>query len=163
MAPFESRKQVGGFTLLEILVVVAILAILTGFAILRLRAGGVDEVLDTEIRRLAALTEAGCEQAIIQARTLGVHFTPEGYDFRMAGDGQWMTMHDRRFRAREFPDVVSVTLDVEGHRVSLTRESETPQVICTSAGELTNFELSMAAGRDSRQLTGLGYGDFRIE
>lgn len=163
MGTAESKRKASGFTLLEILVVVAIVAILTGFAVLRLRATGADEGLDTELRRLAALTDAACEQAILQARTLGLRFTSEGYDFQMAADGGWTPLGDRRFRAREFPDPAGMTLDVEGHRVSLAREPGAPQIVCTGTGELTAFEFTMTAGGASRRLTAPGHGDLRIE
>lgn len=152
-----------GFTLLEILVVVAIVAILTGFAVLRLRGAGVGDVLDTETRRLAALTGAACEQAILQARPLGLRISAAGYDFRVAGDDAWAPVIDRRFRAREFPDAVDVTLEIEGYRVALRRETEVPQVICTAAGELTTFALSMEAGGVARRVSGYTDGEVRVE
>lgn len=69
-----------GFTLLELMVVVAIIALASVGVGLALRDGGAN-ALDREAQRLAALLEAGRAQSRASGRPLAWTPTPEGFRF----------------------------------------------------------------------------------
>ena len=146
MSRFGTRSA--GFTLLEILVVVVILAVMTGVAVITLRGSSPEERLDTDADRLAALIEAGCEQALLEARPLGLRLTPGGYDFWWPGTGGgWTPAGDDMLRPRTLTGDWTMRLEMEGRPVELAdSRDDPPQIVCSPTGEFTPFELRLAAG-----------------
>ena len=70
-----------GFTLIEILVVIVIVATIVSMALLSIGVAGEDEELDTERKRLAALIETVQDEALLQGREFGIEFTTSAYRF----------------------------------------------------------------------------------
>src|SRR5580658_1401436 len=70
-----------GFTLIEILVVVAIIAIISVGVLLSVNLTGRDRDLETESNRLYTLFNYAREQAELQTREYGVRFDDDGYEF----------------------------------------------------------------------------------
>jgi general secretion pathway protein H len=107
----------GGFTLIEILVVVVIIGIVTVGAMLSLSFAGPDRELHTEGDRLADLMNYAQEQGELQTRELGLYCTDHSYRF-LAFDARrnlWVPIDDdEALRARTLPDAVKLQLDVEG-------------------------------------------------
>jgi general secretion pathway protein H len=83
-----------GFTLIEILVVVAILAIGGGVAAVAL-SGDERGSLTREARRFAGAVEFAAERAKVRHETLGVSAEGDGWRFwRRAPDGRWTAVSD---------------------------------------------------------------------
>src|SRR5277367_5128123 len=70
-----------GFTLVEILVVVVIMAIVIGLAILSIGTTGRDTQLDEESRRIEGLVGLLHERALLEGRDFGVRIEPSAYEF----------------------------------------------------------------------------------
>lgn len=78
------RLPARGFTLVEVMVVIAIIAILVTMVSLSLRGDRAGEQIEEEARRLAALLNLLREEAVMRNTDLGLVLTPEGYHFVQA-------------------------------------------------------------------------------
>lgn len=142
----------GGFTLVEILVVVVIIAIVSVGALLTLGTVGGNRDVDEERDRLVALIDFVRERAELQNREYGIRAFEGGYEFVVYDPqlGAWMRIEDDRImRARVLPGSLEVALDVEGRRVVLPKvdddddEDLAPQILLYSSGDLNAFELTV--------------------
>ncbi len=165
------RRRSAGFTLIEILVVMVIIAVIAAGAILSMSAFGIgqDRELDTERDRLVALINYAREQSELQTRELGLYCAADGYRF-LAFDPLsqlWSDVkEDDALRPRSLPDGMQLRLNVEAHDVVLLTTAEAkkkhtepkdlqPHVMIFSNGDLTSFALTLerAGGNRSVVLT----------
>lgn len=149
-----------GFSLVEILVVITIIAIVMSIALLSLGILGDDRDLRQEGRRIIALIGVAQDDAVMQGREFGLEFTISGYRFVEfdALLGAWTEIvGDDTLRLRQLPEDAEFDLFVEGQRVLLDPEPValgngddedddsldpyTPHVLIFSSGDMTPFEL----------------------
>lgn len=165
------RKQFG-FTLIEILVVVIIVATISGIALMSMGLIGDDRELDTERKRLATLIEVAQDEAMMQGREFGLELMTSTYRFVEFDpfSSQWSEiLGDDLFRLRKLPDGMEFELYVEDKRVllendpkefedpdeggmSLSVESYTPHVFVFSSGESTSYEIRLRRPTNDQQL-----------
>lgn len=136
-----------GFTLLEIMVVLALIGIITSFAVLSVRHGSLDEQLQDEARRLAALIELNRDEAIMLNEQRGLQFDSNGYQFlRYSDDDEWIAIESNNASfQRRLADIIEVNLSVEGRPQVLSAEPEFPQILLLSSGETTEFSATFAS------------------
>ncbi|MBS0366611.1 MAG: type II secretion system minor pseudopilin GspH [Proteobacteria bacterium] len=154
------RRNARGFTLIEILVVVAIVGVLSAAMLLSVSLTGRDRELEKESDRLDALLGYAREQAELQTREYGVMFQDDGYTF-LTYDTQrdrWRRVsEDDALDTRQLPDGLELSLVVDGRAVVLTRPKDatdlTPQVILYSGGDLTSFSATVARISPARSVT----------
>lgn len=94
MGLVKPRHPIAGFTLLEILVVIAILALAAGIAVATVDR---DErgALEREARRFAGALEYAAQRAQLRHETLGVSASGGEWRFwRRAADGRWLALSD---------------------------------------------------------------------
>jgi len=84
-----------GFTLVELMVVVAILGVATAAVALNMRdpAGSVRNEAEAFAARTSALRDA----AIIEGRDMAVAIGPQSYRFERRLDGRWMAITEKPF------------------------------------------------------------------
>ena len=149
-----------GFSLVEILVVITIIAIVISIAVLSLGILGDDRELRQEGRRIIALIGVAQDDAVMQGREFGLEFTSNGYRFVEFDPllGGWAEIPgDDTLRQRQLPEATELDLFVEGQRVLLdpepvaiadpdegdddTPNAYAPHVLIFSSGDMTPFEL----------------------
>ena len=129
-----------GFTLLEIMVVLVLVGIITGFALLSV-GGGPRERLAEEARRLAALVELHQQEAILSGETRGIQFSRTGYAIvSLSEKGEWQppAAADTLIH-HKLPQDIVLSLWVEDQAVDLKTTGKLPQVVLLNSGEITEF------------------------
>jgi general secretion pathway protein H len=98
-----------GFTLLEVLVVIAIVGILTSAVTLSMRPDSHRQLQD-ESYRLARVLEQGVSAAE-DGDALALDWRADGYAFRRRdARGQWQAVGDAFFAARQWPDGIQASV-----------------------------------------------------
>jgi len=160
-------RAIGGFTLIEILVVLVIIGVLAAGAALSVGVVGKDSDLDKERDRISALLDYLREQATLQNREYGMRCFEGGYEFMVfdARTAEWRRLNDDSMtRVRYLPQGLHMNLRIEGRDVVLPREKQgstdandalSPQIMLFSSGELNLFELTLLrdASGDSARFT----------
>ncbi len=144
-----------GFTLVEILVVVVIIAFVTAMAILAVGTTGRDSQLDEETRRIEGLIGLLHERALLEGRDFGLRIEPAAYEFVVYDPNRdrWLTLdQETEFRHRELPKGVSFQLQLDSQIVVIKPIDRTlssdapapgPQVAIAASGEGTPFRLTL--------------------
>jgi general secretion pathway protein H len=144
-----------GFTLVEILVVVVIMAIVISLAVLSIGVTGRDSQLDEESRRIEGLVGLLHERALLEGHDFGLRIEPSAYEFVVyeATRDQWRRMdQDHEFRHRELPRGVTFVLQLDSQTVVLKpvdrnlksdQVASSPQVAIAASGEGTPFRLTL--------------------
>lgn len=140
-------RRPAGFTLLEMLVVVAIIGIILTFAMLAIGGDRRAEELERESRQFAELLRMGSEQALLRGEEWAVQLAPEEYRFLVYTDAGWMVLtDDELFRARALARDTRLEVELEGRELALetTREIK-PTLLLYSSGETSPFIAVFAA------------------
>jgi general secretion pathway protein H len=156
-----ARNAQRGFTLLELLVVVAIIGLLVGAATLSLGALGNDREMEQETRRLGSMMALLNEEALMQTRDYGIRFTETGYGFLVFDytQAKWVEpLTDELLEPHALQPQLVLRLFLDGREVQLERNFESldadepqPQVMVLSSGEVTPFRIElMRDGNDGR-------------
>jgi general secretion pathway protein H len=144
-----------GFTLVEILVVVVIMAIVISLAILSIGTTGRDAQLDEESRRIEGLVGLLHERALLEGRDFGLRIEPAAYEFVVydARRDRWMTFdQEHEFRRRDLPRGLSFQLQLDSQIVVIKPIDRTlssnaappaPQLAIAASGEGTPFHLTL--------------------
>jgi len=129
-----------GFTLLEVMVVMILVGIMTGFALLSIGGGARDRLVE-EARRLAALVELHQQEAILNGETRGIRFDRASYALLSLDDqGRWRPpVAATTLVRRQLPEGLTLGLWIEGRPVVPDPENEQPQVLLLASGETTEF------------------------
>ncbi|VAW51405.1 hypothetical protein MNBD_GAMMA06-665 [hydrothermal vent metagenome] len=118
-------SRTNGFTLLELLVVVVIVAILFTYTTLAIRSDSPEDIIKKEAQRMERLIQLALEESILRGEEYGLEVALDGYRFLRFTRNQWQPLTgDKILRARELP------LDMELEM----RLEETEIVIDMAAG-----------------------------
>ncbi|MDX9739846.1 MAG: type II secretion system minor pseudopilin GspH [Gammaproteobacteria bacterium] len=150
MAAVPEKRHEGGFTLLEVLIVVLIVGIVSGLAVIAVRDDPGERVA-TEAQRLSALLTLASQESVLQSRELAVEFGRDGYRFLVLEEDGWTEHDDPVFRARTLPDNITLQPVIEGDDVArrAARGRREPRIYLLSGGEMTPFAITFRhAGRE---------------
>ncbi|MDZ7828509.1 MAG: type II secretion system minor pseudopilin GspH [Halofilum sp. (in: g-proteobacteria)] len=135
-----------GFTYIELLVALFLIGLFVSLALLSLPAQSPADRLQREAERLYVRMDLAREEAVLQARTLGLRIDEKGYRFLHLHSDRWQALaDDRLLPAHELPDSVQLSLDLEGIEVSLDNEEDEndtederppPQIYFLAGGEI---------------------------
>jgi general secretion pathway protein H len=142
-----------GFTLIEMLVVVAIIAVFIGAALLSIDISGQDRQSEQEVVRLKSLLELLREESLLQGLDYGVHFNRGGYQFYYYDYQQreWLLpLDDGLLAERRIPELLEMSVTVDDRSLVLEAapdlddgETAVPQVFVLSSGEMTPFTVDL--------------------
>jgi general secretion pathway protein H len=161
-----------GFTLIEILVVIVIVATVLSVALLSFGILGNDRDLRTEAKRFVALTEVVQDEAAMQGREFGIELMTAGYRFVEfdAYTSQWADVPgDEVLRLRALPDNVEFELFLEDKPILLEDDPApfddpeeqsnraatdlySPHLLVYSSGDATPFELHIWRRQDDSRV-----------
>ena len=165
---FRYKRQ-HGFTLLEVLIVMIIVGILIGASTIMLKRDHQD-LLQQDADRLLALIALAKDEAVFQARSLGLYFSDRSYVFIQQNDdsGQqgWSTMGEKQFRRRELSPTVKVALFRDETEINLLDQDKIePQIFLLPTGEVTPFKVELtvpAKAKLTLTVDGLGQAEVQV-
>ncbi len=146
--PPRAALRRGGFTLLEVLVVVFIVGILASLASLSISGRALDDVMQEEARRMEQIFRLASEESALNGIELGFVRTEGGYRFlALAPDGAWVPYGDESpLRPRQLPDPLTLKVRVGDLALPQTDpEKPAPHILFLSSGELTPFDITIVA------------------
>jgi general secretion pathway protein H len=158
-----------GFTLVEILVVIVIIAVVISMTVLSVNATGRDSQLDDETQRIEGLVGLLHERALLEGRDFGLLIEPASYGFVMYDTrlNRWLPFdQEHEFRKRNLPKGVSFQLMLDSqvvvikavdHNLASDQSPPSPQVAIAASGEGTPFRLLLL--RDSTHAQASVNGD----
>ena len=157
-----------GFTLVEILVVIVIMAVVISITVLSVSSTGRDSQLDEESRRIEGLIGLLHERALLEGRDFGLRIEPAAYEFVVYDPrrDRWMMLdQEREFRHRELPKGITFQLQLDSHTVVIkpidrnlaSGDQPNPQLAIAASGEGTPFRLTLQ--RDATQAKASVDGD----
>ena len=144
-----------GFTLVEILVVVVIIAVVVSLAALSVGVTGRDSQLDDESRRIEGLVGLLHERALLEGRDFGLRIEPAAYEFVVYDPrrDRWKKFdQEHEFRHRDLPKGLSFQLQLDSQIVVIKpidrnlasdEAPSGPQVAIAASGEGTPFRLTL--------------------
>jgi len=143
-----------GFTLVEILVVIVIMAVVISITVLSVSSTGRDSQLDEESRRIEGLVGLLHERALLEGRDFGLRIEPAAYEFVVYDSrrDRWMMLdQEREFRHRDLPKGITFQLQLDSQTVVIkpidrnlsSGDQPNPQVAIAASGEGTPFRLTL--------------------
>lgn len=113
-------RSSAGFTLLEILVVMVIIAILAMVVSLSVSGRAVDDRMEAESRRLEQLLRIASDEAQAKGLELGFRHTPKGFEFVTPDSqtGRWRLIEEGMFRPRQVLAPFYLELRIDGRVVN---------------------------------------------
>jgi general secretion pathway protein H len=160
----SDRLPAHGFTLLEVLVVVVIIAVLTTLGVLSIGVLGGDRQLETEVERYTDVLAAAAEQAQLEGRDYGIHFTDDAYQvfvYSVARQRWEILSDDRLYAEHRLPKGIAMTLQVEARTILLAAPPSdlfaapspdampAPQIVLYGSGEADPYVLSFLRGSET--------------
>lgn len=151
----------GGFSLIEILVVIVIIGIVMSIAMLSITLAGGDNQLRDEAQRIMSLVEVARDESLLQGREFGLEFMQDSYRFVEFDPltQQWSeVIGDDTLRLRQLPEELELELFIEDRRIMLKTDPErtasdnedrpgveryAPHVLIYSSGDMSPFEVHL--------------------
>lgn len=133
-----------GYTLLEILVVVTIVAVVSGALMLSARGAGSDRQVEEEARRLTRVIELLCDAAVIEGRFSALGYGAHSYGgYRYENEG-WRPVSERG-PSEEHALPAGLLLRVPAATEELPPGMpQEPQILCAPTGDFGPVDLELA-------------------
>ena len=116
-----------GFTLLELLVVVVIVAILFTYTTLAMRSDTPADIIKKEAQRMERLVQLALEESILRGEEYGLEIFLDGYRFLRFDviENRWLPLTDDKIlRQRELPLDMELEMNLEDTEIVIELASE---------------------------------------
>lgn len=148
----KGRSAEAGFTLVELMVVLAIMGLAAAAVVLTLPSG--DGAARQEADRLAARLAAVRDVAVVEGFGTAAIISPSGYSFERRVRGQWQALQGRAFAAHDWPQDLRISSGGEAEQVRILFNrlgaSPTPQRLILQSGDAQEIIQITANGEISR-------------
>ncbi len=113
MIPHHDNKRNAGFTLIEVLVVVALLGLIVTLLVVNIERD-LDQTAELEAKRFRALIEHARDESLLSGRPYAVQFdeAERSYRFLIPGEPWQVVTNDDVLRKRQLPEGIALRLDV---------------------------------------------------
>ncbi len=143
------NARAAGFSLIELLVALVIMAVLSGLLVLSASSGGIESQLREQAERMRARIEFACERAELSGRDIGLHLASGGYAFSERRGEAWEFLT----RAELAPYQLHKGIALRGEAGPLDETyPEQPQMLCLASGEHSPLAVVIAAGERNPEL-----------
>lgn len=156
-------RRRGGFSLIELLVVLVIMGVVVGTVTLAIGGSGERE-LERAARAAQARITLACQRAELGGHDIGFALDGGALRFGYLHPQAWQPFPPRsgeELRERPLGDGVLAELYRDGERLG-EPDPLTPQLVCFASGELTPFELRLARADVARRWHLRGQLDGRL-
>ncbi len=139
-------KSARGFTLLELLISVAIIAILSGMLLLSSGLVSRDRTPDGEASRILRLMTLFRSQAVSSGRDLGLYLDNRQLIFMTRTADGWVTGFEAAGRTHyAIAEALHPVLEIEGISIAAGDSIDTPHIVFLSDGQISPFTLRLNA------------------
>lgn len=154
-----SKARSGGFTLLELLVVLVIAGLTLGLVSFNVMPGG-RQALQYEAQRIALLLQLARDEAIVRNRLIAFEADSERYRFLVLEENSWQPLsRDDMLREREFKKA-PVSLSIE----PMPPQGANPLRIVFGREPVDKpFVLGLSEGNEWVRIRADGIGHFLVE
>lgn len=140
----QRRLVQNGFTLIELIVVIVIIAILFTYTTLAIRGNSPADAIKEEARRLERLIELALEESILRGDEYGIEIFIDGYRFLSRIDEQWQPItQDAILRERQLPG----DMELEAHL------EDSPLVVDLSTDPLSDDQADLDESSEAEEAT----------
>lgn len=135
-----------GFTLIEVLIVVAIVAVLAGMVGTSFVGSGQTQAMQGFAYRMAQRVELARDRALQRNREWGLYLEADAYEFAEFNETtqMWEPYTLRPFNTEAYTAQVEMSAEIEEYQGQVETEEELlPDLILFSSGEVTPFKITM--------------------
>lgn len=130
-----------GFTLLELIVVVALAGIVVGGVLLNSSLINPHQKFETLTKKIAKLIHHAHQQAQLSNENYALSLTKKGYVFLILQGDAWAPMNQKLLLAGFIPKNYKQQLIINGQLVAaLKKDKYIPHILLLSSGEMSPFE-----------------------
>ncbi|WP_154222199.1 prepilin-type N-terminal cleavage/methylation domain-containing protein [Marinicella rhabdoformis] len=139
-------KKTSGFTLLELLLVVVILAVLTATGVQLLGGQSYENRMKDQSQDLIKQLHYMCEKAVFENRPFAMAFSQNAHQLLTYRKQQWFVVNDKQWPYKALDEDFMWELFIAGKPQKMANElAAEPHVICYNTGQITAFELLLKA------------------
>ena len=170
-----AKSVKAGFTLLEVIVVLAILAIVSALAFVNFGIGSQARALEQAAQRAKLVLEQMCERASFEGGLYGMQVYADGYEVKTPSqptppiDGSpwlWQAVKSPGFERTQLADGIEISLEFAGQALNLPIDSSSstaisivrpsaPQLVCIDDQSWPQFRLRFTGANVGNTATAL--------
>ena len=157
LQPCLFLRRSRGFTLIELMMVLIVLAVMAGMATISFRNDPLAQ-LEREQLRLQSLLNFAADEAVLQGELLGLSVDGRSYQlvFFESNAQVWKKNEGRYFSTQLLPESINITITLDGDRLTEQEQQQialmsqasgveqiVPAILFLASGEITPFTLTL--------------------